>query len=136
MFFRREKPKTLSFDDRVNALPQRGFQVTRKDAKAIVMRGRFASVVSESEGLGLTGYVDGNEIAQLVHGGNQVYFQTPSGKRSGATADLLKDLHAFTEDLREELGLVSKYNEGLGTVNGLHLYDRVTGRDAGHPKFK
>lgn len=136
MFLRREKPKVLTFEDRLSALPQRGFQVSRQGGKAVVMRGGFASVVTEAGGLGLTGYVVGNEIAQLIHGGNQVYFQTPGNKRAGATAELLKGLHAFTEDLREELGLVSMYNEGLGTVNGLHLYDRVAGRDAGHPKFK
>jgi hypothetical protein len=32
--------------------------------------------------------------------------------------------------LKEALGLVSLYNEGLGTTFDQHMYDRVKGRDA------
>ncbi len=46
-------------------------------------------------------------------------------------ADHLKALHAFSEDLREALGLTSLYNQGLGTTNEKHLYDRVQNRDTG-----
>ena len=36
--------------------------------------------------------------------------------------------------LREGLGLTSLYNEGLGSVNANHLYDRVKDRDTRHEK--
>ena len=43
----------------------------------------------------------------------------------------MKEIQAFHEDLREALGLESLYNESLGTVSNLYLYDRVEGRDKG-----
>ena len=56
---------------------------------------------------------------------------TPSGKRKPALADELKEIHNFQEDLREALGLTTLYNESLGTVSNLYVYDRVEGRDSG-----
>ena len=52
-------------------------------------------------------------------------------ERIPALAPQLQALHRFEEDLKEGLGLISLYNEGLGTTSDLHLYDRVRGRDAG-----
>ncbi|MBI3682383.1 MAG: hypothetical protein HY235_18545 [Acidobacteria bacterium] len=80
------------------------------------------------------GVLVGPEIGVLVDGGYQKFWLTPSGNRAPATADQLKALHAFEEDLREGLGLISLYNESLGTTNTLHLYDRVNDRDRGVPR--
>ena len=74
------------------------------------------------------------EIASLVDGGYQKFFQTPTGKTKPALASELKALHDFEEDLKEALGLESLYNESLGTVSTYYLYDRVKDRDAGVPK--
>ena len=52
------------------------------------------------------------------------------GRRIPALAEHLTALHHFQEDLREALGLVSLYNQGLGTTFDQHMYDRVKGRDA------
>jgi len=46
-----------------------------------------------------------------------------------ATAEHLKALQSFTEELKEALGLPSLYNESLGTVSEAYHYDRVEGRD-------
>jgi len=46
-----------------------------------------------------------------------------------ATADQLKALHGFTEELKEALSLTSLYNESLGTVSDNYFYDRVAGRE-------
>jgi hypothetical protein len=46
-----------------------------------------------------------------------------------ATADHLKALHEFSEELREAVGDVSLYNESLGTVSDRYVYDRVKDRD-------
>ena len=46
-----------------------------------------------------------------------------------ATADHLKALQQFSEELKEALGLPSLYNESLGTVSEAYQYDRVVGRD-------
>ncbi|MBZ5584264.1 MAG: hypothetical protein LAQ30_19035 [Acidobacteriia bacterium] len=80
------------------------------------------------------GIVIGREIGALVDAGFQKFFRTPSGKRVPATADELKALHDFEEDLREGLGEESYYNQSLGTVSTFYLYDRVKNRDQGVPK--
>ena len=76
----------------------------------------------------------GGEIGALVDGGFQKFFRTPAGKNRPALADDLKALHEFEEDLREALGQESYYNQSLGTVSTLYLYDRVKDRDGGVPK--
>jgi hypothetical protein len=78
------------------------------------------------------GVVIGKEIGTLTDEGFQKFFTTPSGKRKPALAEELKEIHNFEEDLREALGLTTLYNESLGTVSNLYLYDRVEGRDFGH----
>jgi hypothetical protein len=74
------------------------------------------------------GPVINGEIAQLVDRGFQKFFRT--GKTElPATADRLKTLHTFVEELKEVTGSVTFYNEALGTVSDAYLYDRVKGRD-------
>lgn len=46
-----------------------------------------------------------------------------------ATADHLRALHQFSEEMKEGTGGISLYNEGLGTVSEAYLYDRVRDRD-------
>ena len=50
------------------------------------------------------GILLGDDIAVLVDGGFQKFFRAPSGKAKPATADELKALHDFEEDLRERWG--------------------------------
>ena len=51
-----------------------------------------------------------------------------------ATADHLKALHSFSEELKEALGLPSLYNESLGTVSDSYYYDRIVDRDKPEPE--
>lgn len=139
MFFRREKPRVLSFSDRIDQARSAGFQVSSgaQGATRVSRNGIAADVRELADGLpdlSNTGALIGNEIAPLVELGYQKIWQTSTGKRFPATPDHLKVLHAFTEDLREALGLTSLYNEGLGTVNQMHLYDRVVDRDVKRDK--
>ena len=76
------------------------------------------------------GYLIGGEISKLVNKGYQQFLKT-SKTEIPATADHLKALQQFTEELKEGLGLPTLYNESLGTVSNLYLYDRVEGRDSG-----
>lgn len=76
------------------------------------------------------GYLIGSEISKLVNRGYQQFLKT-SKTEVAATADHLKALHSFAEELKVALGLPSLYNESLGTVSNQYLYDRVEGRDAG-----
>ncbi len=80
------------------------------------------------------GYLIGGEIAKLVNRGYQQFFKTTKTEIP-ATADTLKALHRFTEELKEAMGGISLYNESLGTVAEDYQYDRVTARDqATRPK--
>ena len=74
------------------------------------------------------GYLIGSEISKLVNRGYQQFLKT-SKTEVPATADHLKALQQFTEEMKEGLGLPSLYNESLGTVSEAYQYDRVEDRD-------
>src|SRR6266496_521903 len=74
------------------------------------------------------GYLVGSEISKLVNKGYQQFLKT-SKTEIPATADHLKALQSFSEELKEALGLPSLYNESLGTVSESYNYDRVKDRD-------
>lgn len=79
------------------------------------------------------GYMVGTEISKLVNRGYQQFLKT-SKMEIAATADHLKALHQFTEELKEALCLPSLYNESLGTVSESYQYDRVKDRDMPSPE--
>jgi hypothetical protein len=139
MFFRRERPKTVTFTDRLENLRKAGFTATSLPGGAYrIARGPCAVDIKENNAMvdisGRAGILMGSEIGVLVDGGYQKWFQTPTGKKKPALADDLKALHDFEEDLKQALGQTSLYNESLGTVSTLYLYDRVQDRDHGVPK--
>jgi len=74
------------------------------------------------------GVLIGSEISKLVNRGYQQFFKT-SKAEVPATAEQLKNLQLFTEELKMALGLPSLYNESLGTVSESYHYDRVENRD-------
>ncbi len=139
MFFRRERQRPVTFQERLNTLKNAGFQVEPQPSGGVrVTRGNCGAVIQERNGkifsTARAGLVMGGEIGALVDGGFQKFFQTPSGRRKPALAEELKAIPEFEEDLKEGLGLESLYNESLGTVSTLYLYDRLKDRDAGVPK--
>ncbi len=140
MFFRHERPKELTLEDRLERLRQAHFTVEREPGTRVVRISRNGCAVTldlRDEGPRLVepaGFLVHGEIGALTDGGYQKFFLTPTGKRKPALAGELKELHDFQEDLREALGQTSLYNESLGTVSTLYLYDRVKGRDQGVPK--
>jgi len=82
------------------------------------------------------GYLIGSEISKLVNRGYQQFLKTAKTEVP-ATADHLKALHQFAEELKEALNMPSLYNESLGTVSESYQYDRIKDRDqpeAGRPK--
>ncbi len=137
MFFRRERPKVLTFEDHMNAARAAGFHVeSAGSGKTRVDRNGVAAIFEPGPGdiprvTERAGVAMGKEIGTLTDGGFQKFFITPSGKRKPALAGELKEIHNYQEDLREALGLTTLYNESLGTVSNLYLYDRVEGRDSG-----
>ncbi|MEO7649549.1 MAG: hypothetical protein ABIZ80_03710 [Bryobacteraceae bacterium] len=143
MFFRREKAQQITFTQRMEELRRIGFTVdaldqshmkVSRDGAAIVLENVAGDPDAPPRVSERAGIVFGKEIATLVDGGYQKFFQTPSGKRKPALAEDLKNVHAFQEDLWESLGMTSLYNESLGTVSNRYLYDRVQNRDRGVPK--
>ena len=74
------------------------------------------------------GYLVGGEIAKLIDRGYQKFLKT-SKTEVPATADHLKAIHEFSEELKEATGLPSLYNESIGTVSDAYVYDRVKDRD-------
>lgn len=136
MFFRTQKPKVATIDERLTALKNLGFTVQPEAGGHYrVARKGCASIIADlgegKVGIGKPGVLVGGEIAALISGGYQMFLRTPSGQEAPALSTHLKALHAFDEDLREGLGLVSLYNLSLGTTSDDHLYDRVANRDAG-----
>jgi hypothetical protein len=139
MFFRRQVPKNPSFAERMENLRKTGFTVLPGPGGLTrVIRGVCAVDLKENgpsvDVSDRAGILMGSEIGVLVDGGYQKFFQTPSTKRKPALAEELKALHDFEEDVKEALGQVNLYNEALGTVSTLYLYDRVADRDQGVPK--
>jgi len=79
------------------------------------------------------GYLIGGEISKLINRGYQQVLKT-SKTEVGATAEHLKALQQFTEELKEALNLTSLYNESLGTVSEAYQYDRIVDRDKPAPE--
>jgi hypothetical protein len=139
MFFRRERPQQPTFSARLERLRTAGFDVRPAAGGATrAVRGECAIDLKEENGepraVSPAGILIGGEIAALVDGGYQKFFRTPPGRKRPALAEELRALHHFEEDLHQALGQKSLYNESLGTVSTLYLYDRVKDRDRGVPK--
>lgn len=136
MLFRREKPKIPSFAERVDLLKQAGFAAeTLPDGRVRIAKNGIGAVIGD-EGknqpqIERAGVLVGSEIAILLNRGFQMFLETPSGVRIPATADQLKALHEFEDDVKDALGLTNLYNTSLGTTSRRHMYDRVFKRDIG-----
>ncbi len=73
------------------------------------------------------GFVLGGEIATLLDRGFQKFLKT-SRIEIAATADHLRAVHQFSEELKEAAGIPELYNQALGTTSDLYVYDRLKGR--------
>ena len=74
------------------------------------------------------GWLLGGQIARLVDRGYQKFLKTPK-MEIPATADHLRAIHEFSEELNQAAGATSLYNESLGTTSDRYVYDRVQGRE-------
>ncbi len=73
------------------------------------------------------GWLLGGEIARILDRGYQKFLAT-SKLQVPATAEHLRDIHRFSEELKEATGGLVLYNEAMGTTSDVYLYDRVAGR--------
>ncbi len=75
------------------------------------------------------GVVLNGEISRLLDRGYQKFFKS-TRLEIPATADHLRALHDFSEELKEATGGMSLYNESMGTTSDVYQYDRVKGRSS------
>jgi len=133
--------KTLvrSFNDALSILGSQRFDVApaqdgaKRTPNAFQVRkfGCAAEIAAAPDGtpeiLSRPGILLSGEIARLVDRGYQKFFKT-SKLEIPATADHLRSLHQFSEELKAATGATDLYNEALGTTSDLYQYDLVKGR--------
>jgi len=131
------KVRHLTFDQIVTELRAHKFDVRDLPGVAnevLVEKNGVGAVLKKSadgKTASLTanpGFLLGGEISRLLDRGNQKFLKT-SKLEVPATADHLRAVHRFAEELRERAATESLYNESLGTVSDVYLYDRVKGRE-------
>jgi hypothetical protein len=130
------KLEQRTFEDAVNWLREHGFDVLEAPGTAgrvFLRKYNVSAAIQKDDREGVKifaypGYLVGSEISKLVNKGYQQFLKTSKAELP-ATADHLKALQAFSEELKEALGLPSLYNESLGTVSEAYQYDRIEERD-------
>lgn len=73
------------------------------------------------------------QFTRLWDAGYQKFLLTDEGVKLPALATHLENLRMFNEELRTALGVPTFYNEALGSVSQVSVYDRVKGRDGDVP---
>src|SRR5271166_1895921 len=130
------KVEERTYEDAVAWLRDHGFDLIEapgtKD-RVFLRKYNVSAAIQKTEDGGVKifaypGYVIGSEISKLVNRGYQQFLKTAKTEVP-ATADHLKALQTFAEELKEGLGLPSLYNESLGTVSESYHYDRIENRD-------
>lgn len=144
-----KKPRKPNFDQALEILRSHAFDVTpysgapggmlvtKYGAGAVVIPAtdkNAPGVLMISPGIMVRG-----EVARLVDRGYQKFIKSQHHELP-AMANHLHAVHKFSEELKELTGVESLYNEALGTVSDIYLYDRLQGRedvqpDAGQPQI-
>jgi hypothetical protein len=73
------------------------------------------------------------QFSRLWDAGYQKFLLTDEGIKLPALASHLQNLRKFNEELRTALGVPTFYNEALGSVSQVSVYDRVKGREGDVP---
>ena len=68
------------------------------------------------------------QFSRLWDAGYQKFLLSDDGAKYPALAEQLANLRGFNEELRTAIGVPTFYNEALGSVSLLSVYDRVKGR--------
>jgi len=140
------KSRTPNFEQMLDALRAHSFDVKPYQGVAdgvMVSKGGAAAVLLpgktnekfESGGARLAvtpGVLVKGEIARLLDRGYQKFIKT-SQYELPATADQLRAIHQFTEELNQVTGAMGLYNEALGTTSDVYEYDRLRGREGPQP---
>lgn len=132
--------ETRSYDDAVGWLRDHGFDILEAPGTAnriFLKKYNCSAAIQKTEDDGVKvfahpGYLVQGEISKIVNRGYQQFLKT-SKTELPATADHLRALHDFSEELKEGIGATSLYNESLGTVSDAYQYDRMEDRDKPRP---
>jgi hypothetical protein len=135
------KVEQRTFEDAVQWLRDHGFDLIEAPGTQgrVFLKKYNVSAAIQKDGddgvkiFAYPGYLINREISKLINRGYQQVLKT-SKTEVAATADHLKALQQFTEELKEALGLPSLYNESLGTVSEAYQYDRIENRDKPVPE--
>ena len=135
------KVEQRTYEDALNWLRDHGFDLIEApgtQARVFLKKYNCSAAIQRTGADGVKlfaypGYLIGSEISKLVNKGYQQFLKT-ARTEVPATADHLKALQQFTEELKEGLGLPSLYNESLGTVSEAYQYDRIENRDKPAPE--
>ena len=73
------------------------------------------------------------QFVRLWDAGYQKFLLTDDGRKFPAQADQLVNMRKFNEELRTALGVPTYYNEALGSIAQVSVYDRVAGRPGDVP---
>jgi hypothetical protein len=130
------KVEQRTYEEAVNWLRDHGFDLIEApgtQARVFLKKYNCSAAIQKTDDGGVKifaypGYLIGSEISKLVNRGYQQFFKT-SKTEVPATADHLKTLQQFAEEMKEALALPSLYNESLGTVSESYQYDRIKDRD-------
>ena len=130
------KVEQRSYEEALSWLREHGFDLIEAPGTQgrVFLRKYNVSAAIQKDGddgvkiFAYPGYLIGSEISKLVNRGYQQFLKTAKTEVP-ATADHLKALQQFTEELKEGLGLPVLYNESLGTVSESYHYDRIKDRD-------
>src|SRR6201997_3559714 len=130
------KIEQRTYEDAVNWLRDHGFDLIEAPgttSRVFLRKYNVSAAIQKTPDGGVKifaypGYLIGSEISKLVNRGYQQFLKT-SKAEVPASADHLKALQSFSEELKMGLGLPSLYNESLGTVSEAYHYDRIENRD-------
>lgn len=130
------KVEQRTYEDAVAWLRDHGFDLIEApgtQSRVFLKKYNCSAAIQKTEDGGVKifaypGYLIGSEISKLVNRGYQQFLKTAKTEVP-ATADHLKALHEFAEELKVALALPSLYNESLGTVSESYAYDRIKDRD-------
>jgi hypothetical protein len=135
-----KKSSPRTFNDVLALLGGQRFDVApardgaKRASNAVQVRkyGVAAEIAAAPDGtveiLARPGWLLNGEIARLLDRGYQKFLKTDK-LEIPASAEHLRAIHEFTEELIEAAGGTILYNEALGTTSNVYHYDRVKGRD-------
>src|SRR5271167_2892205 len=130
------KVEQRTYEDAVAWLKDHGFDLIEApgtQTRVFLRKYNCSAAIQKTDDGGVKifaypGYLIGSEISKLVNRGYQQFLKT-SKTEVPASADHLKALQQFAEEMKEALGIPSLYNESLETISESYHYDRIENRD-------